>query len=156
MDCDFSPSSPHLLPNGLFSPQNQISFELLALSGLSGFSTFKGGKMLIFQGFANSRIVREFPPFSFKVRIATLTRNRLIRKGPWVRIPPSPPEITPVVGFSGCWLFSFIRCKAQAVEHCVSRSQLRAVIQMCVNLGSQRKRTRRIRPKTRLAGIDAV
>ena len=75
LDCDFSPSSPHLLPNGLFSPQNRISFELLALSGLSGFSTFKGGKMLIFQGFANSRIVREFPPFSFKVRIATLTRN---------------------------------------------------------------------------------
>ena len=32
--------------------------------------------MLIFQGFANSRIVREFPPFSFKVRIATLTRNQ--------------------------------------------------------------------------------
>ena len=31
--------------------------------------------MLIFQGFANSRIVREFPPFSFKVRIATLTRK---------------------------------------------------------------------------------
>ncbi|MDO5594931.1 MAG: hypothetical protein Q4G01_09025, partial [Eubacteriales bacterium] len=27
--------------------------------------------------------------------------------GPWVRIPPSPPEITPVVGFSGCWLFFF-------------------------------------------------
>ena len=78
MDCDFSPSSPHLLPNGLFSPQNRISFELLALSGLSGFSTFKGGKMLIFQGFANSRIVREFPPFSFKVRIATLTRNRSV------------------------------------------------------------------------------
>lgn len=78
MDCDFSPSSPHLLPNGLFSPQNRISFELLALSGLSGFSTFKGGKMLIFQGFANSRIVREFPPFSFKVRIATLTRNQVV------------------------------------------------------------------------------
>ena len=33
--------------------------------------------MLIFQGFASSRIVREFPPFSFKVRIATLTRNQL-------------------------------------------------------------------------------
>lgn len=33
--------------------------------------------MLIFQGFANSRIVREFPPFSFKVRIATLTRNHV-------------------------------------------------------------------------------
>ena len=78
MDCDFSPSSPHLLPNGLFSPQNRISFELLALSGLSGFSTFKGGKMLIFQGFANSRIVREFPPFSFKVRIATMTRNQVV------------------------------------------------------------------------------
>ena len=52
--------------------------------------------MLIFQGFANSRIVREFPPFSFKVRIATLTRNRLIRKGPWVRIPPSPPNEKPL------------------------------------------------------------
>ena len=81
LDCDFSPSSPHLLPNGLFSPQNWISFELLALSRLSGFSTFKGGKMLIFQGFANSRIVREFPPFSFKVRIATLTRNQVIPNG---------------------------------------------------------------------------
>ena len=80
MDCDFSPSSPHLLPNGLFSPQNRISFELIALSGLSGFSTFKGGKMLVFQGFANSRIVREFPPFSFKVRIATLTRNAVVAK----------------------------------------------------------------------------
>ena len=37
--------------------------------------------MLIFQGFANSRIVREFPPFSFKVRIATLTRNQVIPNG---------------------------------------------------------------------------
>ena len=92
MDCDFSPSSPHLLPNGLFSPQNRISFELLALSGLSGFSTFKGGKMLIFQGFASSRIVREFPPFSFKVRIATLTRNQLYLTVPWVRIPLAPPS----------------------------------------------------------------
>jgi hypothetical protein len=82
LDCDFSPSSPHLLPNGLFSPQNRISFELLALSGLSGFSTFNGGKMLIFQGSANSRIVREFPPFSFKVRIATLTRNAVGRLKP--------------------------------------------------------------------------
>ena len=34
--------------------------------------------MLIFQGFANSRIVREFPPFSFKVQIATLTRNQVV------------------------------------------------------------------------------
>ena len=92
MDCDFSPSSPHLLPNGLFSPQNRISFELLALSGLLGFSTFKGGKMLIFQGFSNSRIVREFPPFSFKVRIATLTRNAVDRKVSRVRIPNSPPQ----------------------------------------------------------------
>lgn len=92
MDCDFSPSSPHLLPNGLFSPQNQISFELLALSGLSGFSTFKGGKMLIFQGFANSRIVREFPPFSFKVRIATLTRNQFEGNLTRVRIPPAAPK----------------------------------------------------------------
>ena len=92
MDCDFSPSSPHLLPNGLFSPQNRISFELLALSGLSGFSTFKGGKMLIFQGFTNSRIVREFPPFSFKVRIATLTRNQFVGNHTWVRIPPAAPR----------------------------------------------------------------
>ncbi len=91
MDCDFSPSSPHLLPNGLFSPQNRISFELLALSGLSGFSTFEGGKMLIFQWFANSRIVREFPPFSFKVRIATLTRNQFVGNHTRVRIPPAAP-----------------------------------------------------------------
>mgnify|MGYP007086044553 CR=1 FL=1 len=110
MDCDFSPSSPHLLPNGLFSPQNRISFELLALSGLSGFSTFKGGKMLIFQGFANSRIVREFPPFSFKVRIATLTRNAVSRKASRVRIPNSPPKSPVNKRFSG--LFFFVRfCK---------------------------------------------
>lgn len=38
--------------------------------------------MLIFQGFANSRIVREFPPFSFKVRIATLTQNAVGRLKP--------------------------------------------------------------------------
>lgn len=106
MDCDFSPSSPHLLPNGLFSPQNRISFELLALSGLLGFSTFKGGKMLIFQGFANSRIVREFPPFSFKVRIATLTRNQVVLTGSWVRIPPAPPSKNPVtMRVSGFFLF---------------------------------------------------
>lgn len=106
MDCDFSPSSPHLLPNGLFSPQNRISFELLALSGLSGFSTFKGGKMLIFQGFANSRIVREFPPFSFKVRIATLTRNQVVLTGSWVRIPPAPPSKNPVtMQVSGFFFF---------------------------------------------------
>lgn len=49
--------------------------------------------MLIFQGFANSRIVREFPPFSFKVRIATLTRNQFAgNSGTWVRIPPAPPS----------------------------------------------------------------
>ena len=42
-----------------------------------------------------------------KVPSANKTRNQSIRKGPWVRIPPSPPEITPVVGFSGCWLFFF-------------------------------------------------
>lgn len=47
--------------------------------------------MLIFQGFANSRIVREFPPFSFKVRIATLTRNQFASNRTWVRIPSSPP-----------------------------------------------------------------
>ena len=31
------------------------------------------------------------------------------------------------------FLFS-VRCKAQTIEHCVSRSQLRAVIQMCINV----------------------
>lgn len=112
MDCDFSPSSPHLLPNGLFSPQNQISFELLALSGRSGFSTFKGGKMLIFQGFASSRIVREFPPFSFKVRIATLTRNQFGSNATWVRIPPSAPKATPC----GVLLFIFAANYARAAR----------------------------------------
>ena len=112
MDCDFSPSSPHLLPNGLFSPQNQISFELLALSGLSEFSTFKGGKMLIFQGFANSRIVREFPPFSFKVQIATLTRNQFGSNATWVRIPPSAPRAAPC----GVLLFIFAANYARAAR----------------------------------------
>lgn len=48
--------------------------------------------MLIFQGFANSRIVREFPPFSFKVQMATLTRNQFDGNVTWVRIPSSPPK----------------------------------------------------------------
>ena len=39
--------------------------------------------------------------------ITGLTRNQLIRKGPWVRIPPLPPESLPVVGFSGYWFFFF-------------------------------------------------
>ena len=77
---------------------------------------------------------RFFPINTVSCDIYQKTRNQLIRKGPWVRIPPSPPEITPVVGFPGCWLFFSIRCKAQAIEHCISRSQLRAVIQMCVNV----------------------
>ena len=59
--------------------------------------------MLIFQGFANSRIVREFPPFSFKVRIATLTRKPLAFTGTWVRIPPSAPKAAPY----GALLFIF-------------------------------------------------
>lgn len=48
--------------------------------------------MLIFQGFANSRIVREFLPFSFKVRIATLTRNQFEGNLTRVRIPPAAPK----------------------------------------------------------------
>ena len=48
--------------------------------------------MLIFQGFANSRIVREFPPFSFKVQIATLTRNQFEGNLTRVRIPPAAPK----------------------------------------------------------------
>lgn len=48
--------------------------------------------MLIFQWFANSRIVHEFPPFSFKVRIATLTRNQFEGNLTRVRIPPAAPR----------------------------------------------------------------
>lgn len=48
--------------------------------------------MLIFQWFAHSRIVREFPPFSFKVRIATLTRNQFEGNLTRVRIPPAAPR----------------------------------------------------------------
>lgn len=48
--------------------------------------------MLIFQWFANSRIVHEFPPFSFKVRIATLTRNQFEGNLTRVRIPPAAPK----------------------------------------------------------------
>ena len=48
--------------------------------------------MLIFQGLANSHIVREFLLFSFKVRIATLTRNQFASNRTWVRIPSSPPK----------------------------------------------------------------
>ena len=48
--------------------------------------------MLIFQWFANSRIVREFPPFSFKIRIATLTRNQFEGNLTRVRIPPAAPR----------------------------------------------------------------
>ena len=62
--------------------------------------------MLIFQWFANSRIVREFPPFSFKVRIATLTRNQMYGNVPWVRIPPSPPDDYAVLHlFEGPFIF---------------------------------------------------
>ena len=57
--------------------------------------------------------------------ITGLTRNQLNRKVPWVRIPPAPPEITPVVGFPGCWLFFSIRCKAQAIEHCIWNPDVR-------------------------------
>ena len=85
-DCVFSPSSPHLLPKEHFSPQNRISFELLALSGFSGFSVSKRGKVLIFQGFASSHIVREFPAFSANVGIATMTRNDGAYSTPQVRI----------------------------------------------------------------------
>ena len=48
--------------------------------------------MLIFQGFANSRIVREFPSFSFKVQMATLTRNQFEGNLTRVRIPPAAPR----------------------------------------------------------------
>ena len=61
--------------------------------------------MLIFQGFANSRIVREFPPFSFKVRIATLTRNQVIPNGS----EGSNPSLSAIkAGYSkSCILFCF-------------------------------------------------
>lgn len=76
--------------------------------------------MLIFQGFANSRIVREFPPFSFKVRIATLTRNRL--------------TVNPVRGFESHALrqrsyqprlvASFLYPELEIAFHCACRCEL--------------------------------
>ena len=56
--------------------------------------------MLIFQWFANSRIVPEFPPFSFKVRIATLTRNNGAYSTSRVRMGALTPchEYTQIVG----------------------------------------------------------
>ena len=54
--------------------------------------------------------------------------------GSWVRIPPYPPRSRQQSVFPAAGVSFSIRCKAQAIEHCVSRSQLRAVIQMCVNV----------------------
>ena len=77
---------------------------------------------------------RFFPTNTVSFDIYQKTRNQLNRKVPWVRIPPAPPEITPVVGFPAAGFSFSVLCKAQAIEHCISRSQLRAVIQMCVNV----------------------
>ncbi len=89
----FSPTSPHLLPNALFSPLNRKIFELLAAPGFLGILLFKGKKTLILQGFSSSRIVVESLLFSAKVRIATPTRNLVGRlRVAWVQIPPSPPK----------------------------------------------------------------
>ena len=70
--------SPRVLP--IFSPTlflpktGFLSNSLLCL----GFRDFRPSraKNADFSRLANSCIVREFPPFSFKVRIATLTRNQ--------------------------------------------------------------------------------
>ena len=46
--------------------------------------------MLIFQGFANSRIVREFPPVPFKKlkrsQTTQLTSNLIVHKNPGIEI----------------------------------------------------------------------
>ena len=90
---EFSPSSPQ---RTFFSPK-PILFRTPCTIWLFGIFDIRGLKMLIFQRFSSSHIVCDIPAFSFKVRIATLTRNQLIRKGPWVRIPPSPPPKKPVI-----------------------------------------------------------
>ena len=160
MDCDFSPSSPHLLPNGLFSPQNRISFELLALSGLSGFSTFKGGKMLIFQGFASSRIVREFPPFSFKVRIATLTRNQVVAQAARgfeshpIRHDHASSRFFRLLAF----LFAQIKppaniSRTQMPHH---RPPLRLYTAGAVRLRAKNERGRRLPAALRKGGVDSL
>ena len=48
--------------------------------------------MLIFQGFSSSHIVCDFPAFSFKVWIATPTRNQFASNRTRVRIPLSAPN----------------------------------------------------------------
>lgn len=66
--------------------------------------------MLIFQGFANSRIVREFPPFSFKVRIATLTRNQVVAQAArgFESHPVRQRKTGESNGFTGFYLFTDI------------------------------------------------
>ena len=69
---------PIFSPTGFFLPKTGFLSNSLLCLGFRDFQPSRAEKMLIFQGFANSRIVREFPPFSFKVRIATLTRNQVV------------------------------------------------------------------------------
>ena len=82
--------------------------ESLDITGFFGVSQFHillvlPIRSLQFLRWADVRNIRS----GIEVVITGLTRNQLNRKVPWVRIPPAPPEITPVVGFSGCWLFFF-------------------------------------------------
>ena len=80
--------------------------------------------MLIFQGFANSRIVREFPPFSFKVRIATLTRNAVSPKRTLGSNPSLSARKTPVVVYATVGFSFFAWSKSPTIEHSIIRRQL--------------------------------
>ena len=106
----FSPTSLQRAKNTHFSlifPEKSAfwnGFELWR------FDVKKGSLFDFFLRFAvesSSNNFRFLPENSVSCGIDDKTRNQLNRKVPWVRIPPAPPEITPVVGFSGCWLFFF-------------------------------------------------
>ena len=63
--------------------------------------------MVAYQAFRQIQSRPKPPSKITKQPLTHKTRNQLIRKGPWVRIPPLPPENPPVAGFTGCWLFFF-------------------------------------------------
>ena len=73
--------------------------------------------------------------------ITRTTRNRLIRKGPWVRIPPSPSETIASSCFPTAGYSFLVCCKSQTIHHCIGRCQLRTVVQMRIDICCSRKVT---------------
>ena len=104
----FLPDFLQTRKNGDFLRKNAVLFELWGGSNhpwpvRAGMSATPCGAWV--SGFLQSGLKRPAPEVNLPKSYNT--RNQLNRKVPWVRIPPAPPEITPVVGFSGCWLFFF-------------------------------------------------